>query len=103
MEINSLLPTTGLFQLSRSNFDSHKLGLRMNIIHNSLRIGLVNIPYMLLQIHFLKTAEREIPIFLLKNPLLIFVCIRQIISYQMSMNCENWLKFLIIVIIITII
>jgi hypothetical protein len=103
MEINSLLPTTGLFQLSQSNFDSQKLGLRMNIIHNSLRIGLVNIPYMLLQIHFLKIAKREIPIFLLKNPLLIFVCIRQIISYQMSMNCENRLKFLIIVIIITII
>jgi len=77
--INLLLPTIGLFQLSQSNFDSHVLGLRMNIIHNSLRIGLVNIPYMLLRIYFWKTAKREISIFLLKNALSIFVSIRHII------------------------
>jgi hypothetical protein len=77
---NLLLPTIGLFQMSQSNFDSHKLGLRMNIIHNSLRIGLINIPYMLLRIYFWITTKREISVFLLKNALLIFVCIRHIIS-----------------------
>ncbi|CAG2118452.1 unnamed protein product [Medioppia subpectinata] len=58
--INLMLPTTGLYRLSKSDFASHKLNLRMNILHDSLRILLVNLPYLLLRLAFWKPKETEL-------------------------------------------
>lgn len=78
--INLLLPTIGLFRLSQKRFDSHRFGLRSNIVHNSLRILFINIPFMALRVTYWSAFEKEISIFLLKNALFLFVSLRHIIS-----------------------
>ena len=87
--INLLLPTIGLFRLSQRRFDSHRLGLRMNILHNCLRISFVNIPYMALRITFWVSVKRELSIFLLKNALFLFVSIRHIVSELHELRKSN--------------
>ncbi|XP_054167213.1 uncharacterized protein LOC128964610 [Oppia nitens] len=78
--INLLLPTIGLFQLSKSGMYSHSVSLRIDILHNFLRMLFVNIPYMILRIIFWISIKKEISIFLLKNALFVFIGIRHIIS-----------------------
>ncbi|CAG2162329.1 unnamed protein product [Oppiella nova] len=87
--INLMLPITGLFRLSTSDFSSHKLDLRMNILHNCLRISIINLPYLLLRLSFWISINKEISIFLFKNALFIFVHIRHIITEVHELRTLN--------------
>lgn len=92
--LNFLMPTLGLYRLSRTHFGEKYAkirvinertglpstrGLDITIIYHLLRLFAVNIPYLVIRIHMASFIGKDLSVFILKNILGIWVALRSLI------------------------
>lgn len=101
--INFILPTLGLYRLSRTHFGEKTYGmirivnettgkpstrgLGVSITYHLLRLLAINIPYMVIRIFLSHDSRKEMSIFIVKNVLGILVAIRNLIP-----EVKQWLR-----------
>lgn len=101
--VNFVLPTLGLYRLSRTHFgekangmirviDEHTgkpttRGLGISILYHALRLIAVNIPYLVIRIIISQDPEKELSVFVVKNALGIWISLRNLIP-----EVKQWLR-----------
>lgn len=102
--VNFILPTLGLYRMSRTHFGEKTYGmirmideetgkpstrgLGVSIIYHLLRILAVNVPYMVIRIVLTsRDSKKELSIFIVKNILGILVSVRNLIP-----EVKQWLR-----------
>ena len=93
--VNFLLPTLGLYRMSRTHFGEKTngmlkvvnevtgkpstRGIGISIIYQLMKLCLINIPYLVIRIHLSRDPGKELTIFVVKNVLGIWVSVRNLI------------------------
>jgi hypothetical protein len=101
--VNFLLPTLGLYRLSRTHFGEKTngmikvinettgkpstRGLGISILYHLLRLFAVNVPFLVIRIIVSQDPEKELSIFAVKNALGIWVSLRNLIP-----EIKQWLR-----------
>lgn len=83
--LNFILPTLLLYQLNITNFGVKQStrGFRLNILHNILRIGAINIPFFIAR-YYTWTQTMETSVFIMKNLFYVVLSVREL-------YCDIWL------------
>lgn len=102
--LNFLMPSLGLYRLSRTHFGEKyaKLrvvnentglpttrGLDISIIHHMLRLFAINVPYLAIRIHTAKYIGKDMSIFILKNILGIWVALRYVLVADVTIELRS--------------
>ena len=101
--INFMLPTLGLYRLSRTHFGEKTngmikvinettgkpstRGLGISIIYHLLRLFAVNIPFLVIRVVVSQDPKKELSIFIVKNALGIWVSLRNLIP-----EIKQWIR-----------
>ena len=101
--INFMLPTLGLYRLSRTHFGEKTngmlkvvnettgqpstRGLGVSIVYHLLRLFAVNIPFLIIRIIVSQDPQKELSIFIVKNVLGIWVSLRNLIP-----ELKQWMR-----------
>lgn len=81
--INFLLPALSLVRLSVSEFGEVQQPLKLSLVVKSLKLFLINFPYMVIRIYLWKTDD-AISLFLVKNILYVVISLRYMIPEYVS-------------------